>query len=460
MIDTRDEQPHSAAHAAERGVEAGVIPLRLSAIQRNRASLLGKDRPLRKRHYLTRGICLALAITLASWALVACGDDSVNPQQPAAATRTAPTAEPTAAPTATPRPTATTTPTPTMAPTPTASAEPAAETGLAVDCLLGGVLDNVATITSCAEQAMQQVKSFSFEGEFNLLALFPSGEAGTAGVMTLSGAIMLPDRIRFEISFSPEGQLIQMAGVVIGRDTYIRDPESDMWFKGNGPDGEFLGVVQTVGLLQLPKDPNATLDESLSLDDGTKGYVLSYDQTGQQSGIEGLGFPDGTLVVVVGADDFLTREVRVTLEDVNDKAANLLTIRYHGYNETKEVEPPAQYVTIPVDAIDSESPVAPTVVGLARNEDGDVEVTLSEPVFVRGQVELYVLDPATGGWALPLIDGSGTATLTFDADAENRPPLVIGESQIAGFIFPTPDSQMTDSEGARLDLTFDLWTYE
>ena len=376
------------------------------------------------------------------------------------ATGTAPTAEPQSTPTASTKLTVTATSTPTVAPTPTASDGPAGETSLAADCLLGGVLDNVATITSCAEQAMQQVKSFSFEGEFNLLALFPSGEASTAGVMTLSGAIMLPDKIRFEISFSPAGQLIQAAGVVIGRDTYIRDPESDMWFKGNRPDAEFLGVIQTVGLFQLPKNSNATLDESLSLDDGTKGYVLSYDQTGQQSGLEGLGFPDGTLLVVMGSDDFLTREIRVTLEDVNDKAANLLTIRYHGYNETTEIEPPAQYVTIPLDAIDSESPVAPAVVGLARTEDGAVEVMLSEPVFVQGQVELYVLDPATGGWVLPLIDGSGTATLAFDANAENRPPLVVGESQIAGFIFPTPDSQMTDADGSRLDLTFDLWTYE
>ena len=341
-------------------------------------------------------------------------------------------------------------------PTPTASAEPAVETGLAADCLLGGVLDNVATIFSCAEQAMQQVKSFSFEGEFNLLALFPSEDAGTASLMTISGAIVLPDRIRFEISFSAEGEMIQTAGVVIGGDTYMRDPESDMWFKGNPPDADFLEVVPLVGLLLSPKHSNATLNESISLDDGTEGYVLTYDQTGQQSGTEG---PGSKVVVVLGADDFLTREVSVALVDVNDEAPNLVTIRYHGYNEPKEIEPPAQYVTIPENSMDSEAPGAPTVVGFARNEDGDVEVRFSEPVSVQGQVELYVLDSATGGWVLPLIGGSGTAILTFDADAEDRPPLVVGESQIAGFIFPTPDSHMTDTEGARLDLTFDQWTY-
>ena len=307
---------------------------------------------------------------------------------------------------------------------------------------------------------MQQVKGFSFEGEFNLLALFPVEGAGSEGLMQLSGAIALPDSLRFEISFSPEGETIQMAGVVIGGDTYIRDPESNIWFKGTPPDSDFLSVVQMVGMLQLPRDSGANLNESVNLQDGTKGYVLSYTQAGQQGGMEGLGLPGGKLVVVVSADDFLTREVRVSLEGVNDKAADLITIRYSGYDEPKEIEPPAQYVTLPDAPTVSGAPGAPTVVGLARNEDGDVEVTFSEPVLVQGQVELYVLDPATGGWGLPLLGGSGTATLTFDADAEGRQALVGGKSRIDGFVFPTADSQMTDAKGARLDLTFDTWTYQ
>ena len=69
------------------------------------------------------------------------------------------------------------------------------------------------------------------------------------------------------------------------------------------------------------------------------------------------------------------------------------------------------------------------------------------PVYVQGEVELYVLDPETGGWGLPLLGGSGTDTLTFDADAEGRSALVVGESQIGGFTFPIGDSQITDSDG-------------
>ena len=161
----------------------------------------------------------------------------------------------------------------------------------------------------------------------------------------------------------------------------------------------------------------------------------------------------------MGAGDFLTREVRIALDDVDGRAPNLLTVRYHGYNEAQEIEPPARYATVPEESMGSGAPGPPRVAGLAKDEDGDVEVTFSRPVHVQGQVELYVIDPATGGWGLPLLGGSGTAILTFDADAEDRLPLVVGESQIAGFIFPTPDSQMTDGGGARLDLTFDLWIY-
>ena len=42
------------------------------------------------------------------------------------------------------------------------------------------------------------------------------------------------------------------------------------------------------------------------------------------------------------------------------------------------------------------------VVGLTKNHGGDVEVVFDKPVQVQGVVELYVLEPSTGGWGLPL----------------------------------------------------------
>ena len=419
--------------------------------------IVKEGRTVRKSFHLNRGIVLALTVALALVALVACGgDDSDTAEQPVAAAETAPAAEPTPAPTAAPAPTATPTP-----------AGPTAPEGLAAECLPGGTLEDAATITSCAEQALQNVTGFSFEGEFNLLALFsglmPEGggpEAGPEGLIQLSGTIVRPDRMKFDISFGPEGEAIRIAVVVIGEDTYFQPPEANIWFKGTPPDSDFLSTVQMVGMLQLPRDTGGVLEEPVELDDGTTGYVLSYDEAGQGSGMEGLGFPGGTLVLIVGVDDFLTREVRVTLEDANGEAPDLIGIRYHGYDTPVEIEPPAQYLPLPEGAMEAGPPAEAMVVGLARNADGDVEVTFSEAVHVEGQVELYVIDPATGGWGLPLIGGSGTAVLTFDADADDRPPLVLGGSEIAGFVFPTPDSQMTDAEGDRLDLTFDTWTYQ
>lgn len=411
---------------------------------------------MRRRSHLGKGIRLALAVGLALMALAACGDDdSDSAEQPAAAAQTARAVQPTPAPTTAPEPTATPTP-----------AGPTAPEGLAAECLPGGALEDAATISSCAEQALRNVTGFSFEGSFNLLALFsglvPDGagpEAGAEGLIQLSGTIVLPDRMKFDIAFGPAGEALQIAAIVIGEDTYFQPPEANFWFKGAPPDSDFLSTVQMVGMLQLPRDTGGVLGEPVDLDDGTVGYVLSYDQAGQDTGMEGFGLP-GTLVLTVGADDFLTREVRVVLEDAGGEAPDLITIRYHGYDTPAEIEPPAQYLPLPEGAMEEGPPAEAMVVGLARNADGDVEVTFSEDVYVEGQLELYVIDPATGGWGLPLIGGSGTTVLAFDADAEDRPSLVLGESEIAGFVFPTPDSQMTDAEGNRLDLTFDIWTYE
>ena len=416
-------------------------------------------------------VCLAIVTILASLALVACrGSDTAEPTaateaapaaQPTSAPATAPTVAPTAMPAPTSAPTATPAPTAAPAPVPTEPTGPAAAMGMPSECLPGGMLDDVATIAACAAHALQQALSFSFDGELNLLALFPVEGAGPEGVMSLSGAIVRPDKLRFEISFAPEGQTIEIAGVVIGADTYVRDPESGTWLKGTPPDADdFLSSIQMVGMLQLPQDSPATLDESVSLDDGTKGYVLSYDQAGQQGGMAALGLGGSSLIMVIGADDFLTREVRVVVKGANDEAADLIAIRYHGYNETQEIEPPSEYMTLPAGPMTPPAMAEPMVLGLARNADGDVEVLFSVPVQIQGQVELYVIDPATGGWGLPLLSGSGTNILTFDGDAEGRQTLIAGESQIAGFTFPTPDSQMTDAGGARLDLTFDIWIYE
>ena len=399
---------------------------------------------------------LVAAIFLATVVLAACGGDpeaTATPEPPPLT----PTAEPTATPTAVP----TSVPTP----EPTASISPDAEVSdegtLSVECPPDGTLDSAAAISSCSALAVQQVNSFSFNAAIDLLALFPVEEAGgDEGFIRLSGSMVQPDRLRFQINLGPDAEMIEISGVIVGSDTYVQDPESRLWFKGTPPDADFLASLQMVGMLMLPTDPAVSLNGTVDLDDGSMAYLIVSDQPAQGSE---AGFPLGsgsTVTRVVGVADFLIREVRVAAEGLDGETRDLITISYNGYNETANIEPPADYLPLPDEAMDTGAPESPMVVGLTRNDDGDVEVMFSEPVFVEGDVELYVLDPDTGGWGLPLLGGSGTDTLTFNADAEDRPSLVLGESQIAGLSFPDSDSNLVDSEGTWVNLNFDLWTYE
>ena len=335
-----------------------------------------------------------------------------------------------------------------------------AAAGLTADCLPGGDLDDAATVSSCNAEAMQQAESFSFEGEFNLFAILPVKGAGAGeSFIRLSGSTILPDRLRFKITLGPEGETIDVSGVVIGEDTYVQDAASGVWLKGTPPETDFLTVVQMVGFLALPSDANATLEESIDLGDGARGYVLVSDQTGIEGGMGGAETA-GSLTRIVGVNDFLTRETRVAVEGLDGETRDILTISYAGYNEPLEIEPPAQWFNLPDPPAESGTMDEPTVVGLARNEAGDVEVTFSEPVYVQGRVELYVLDTQTGGWGLPLLSGSGTETLTFDADPADGQELIVGESQIAGISFPGEDSEIADSDGNWPILDFEPWTYE
>ena len=448
-----------------------------------------------------KAVCLVIAMILVSAMLIGCDRLSdltgrpSNEKEPAPATQvaSAPTEVPVAAPTEAPvaesteAPKADPTEVPVAAPTeapmaaptdapkvvePTEAPMTAPKAGgmePPMECAPGGMLDDVATVSACNTQAMQQVKSLSFEGEFNLLAIFPvegTGAPPGQGVMRLSGAAVLPEeKFRFKVSMSPEGQEIEINGIIVAGDTYMQDLESKLWVKGGAPD-DSLQIIQLVGLIHQPGDVEGTLKESVDLADGTKGYVIAYGPMNPEGGMEGFEFPGSTLVKVVGADDFLTREVRVGVEGLDGETRDIITISYRGYNEPYEIEPPAEYITLPDDSSMSGgsmgpgTPGAPTVVGFARNEAGDVEVTFSKPVHVQGEVELYVLDPQTGGWGLPLIGGSGTDTLVFDADSADRPPLVVGESLIGGITFPTPASEIRDSDGAQADPGFGPWTYE
>ena len=211
--------------------------------------------------------------------------------------------------------------------------------------------------------------------------------------------------------------------MTIGADTYFQDPESMQWGKGAPPEDAPLNVMQMVGLLYLPNGGPTTLGETVILDDGARGYVLVTEPPVRQTG--GMGGMDllsaGSLTRVVDADDFLTREVRVSVVGLGHEAGDIVAIRYHGFGQLLSIEPPENYIELLPETFDSGVQEPTMVLGLARNGDGNVEVTFSKPVFVQGEIVLYVLEPSTGGWELPLLSGSGTDTLIFSAAPEGKP---------------------------------------
>ena len=223
---------------------------------------------------------LIAALSLAIVVLAACSGD------PEATSTPEPTATPTSAPTATP----TTIPTAVAHcrrrravadyrfPLATPDAEDSGEGAPSAECPTDGTLDSAAAVASCSALAAQQVNSFSFNAEIDLLTLFPVAESGDgAGSMRLSGSVVQPDRLRFQINLGPDAEMIEISGVIIGADTYIQDPESRLWFKGAPPEDDLLTSLQMVGTLMLPTDPAASLNDAIDLDDGSMAYLIVSD---------------------------------------------------------------------------------------------------------------------------------------------------------------------------------------
>ena len=400
---------------------------------------------------MSKRILLAFVIVLTLAAFVACGGDEETIAQPDAAEVTAPAVEPAAADAMTTEPDM----------SDSTDAVMAGGMALADDCVAGGGLTDADAIIACNLEAMQRYTSYSFDGEFDLFAALPiEGAPAMAPLMQLSGAVVHPDKTSFTLKLGPEGETVETKGILIGGDFYGQDPESQLWFKGTPPEGDqSLAPLQLAGMLYLPQDIPTSLEEVIDLDDGGKGYVLVSEQAGLGGEAAMLGLSDGGLTRVVGADDFLTREIRVAIEGPDGQSRDLFTIRYHGFGDELSIEAPESFVDLPPGAMSSGVQEPATVVGLTRNADGNVEVRFSKPVIAEGEIILYVLEPSTGGWELPLLSGSGTDTLVFDAAAEGSPTLVAGEHEIA-FIGFGGNAQIVDADGVRANDLFDAWKYE
>ena len=399
---------------------------------------------------MSKRILLAFVIVLTLAAFVACGGDEETIAQPDAAEVTAPAVEPAAAVAMTTEPDM----------SDSTDVVMAGGMALADDCVAGGGLTEADAIIACNLQAMQRFTSFSFDGEFDLFAAFPiEGAPAMAPAVQLSGAVVLPDKSSFTLRLGPEGEAVETTGILIGGDFYGQDPETQQWYKGVPGDEQSLSPLQMAGMLYLPQDIPTSLEEVIELDDGGKAYVLVSEQADSGGEAAMLGLSDGGLTRVVGADDFLTKEVRVAIEGPDGQSRDLFSIRYHGFGDELSIEPPESFVELPPGAMSSGVQEPATVVGLTRNADGNVEVRFSKPVTAEGEIVLYVLEPSTGGWELPLLSGSGTDTLVFDAAAEGSPTLVAGEHEIA-FIGFGGNAKIVGADGARANDLFDTWKYE
>ena len=326
-------------------------------------------------------------------------------------------------------------------------------------------MTDAAVISACVSEALRGIASFAFDAKFDITALFPVDlvaeggmDASGEGAMTFSGAVVLPDSLSFSILLGPGDEAVEINGITIGADNYIQEPEAGLWIQTSEPPDDFFAVTSQPGLLLYPQEEGAVLTDTAALD-GEQVYVLVAEapETGDDL------IPGQAVTRFVGVDDFLPKEVRIRIEGLGDSDRDIVTVMYHSYNSVEKIEPPANFITMPAmpdDAMSPGSGESPTVLGLTSNANGDIEVMFSEPVFVNGALGLFILDPSTGGWEIPLLGGSGTDTLTFDADAEGTPQIVAGEHEIGGIVFPDADSELVDADGNSPILNSEPWTYE
>ena len=451
------------------------------------------------------------AVLLASVALFACGSETQEPMQPepAPTAQPAPTSVPvptvqraipntpspaelpspvsTRAPVQTPTPAVVDTPvpvsrpaaTPAPAPEPTSTPEPVSESsdtsdgGMTADlppeCLIDGTLTDADLIISCADEAMKHIRSVEVNVRLDLGALFMGlAPPGAEPIPAIEMKVMrvFPDDFSAVMKVPESGEI---SVILIEGAAYVNDPMSDVWIKFTEIPADMSEMLRTADTFQeqflgTDSGPIEWNDVALS-DDGSK-YMLSFEPQVSNSGQSLFGPSDiaSEVHVALSAETFLYESLALVLLDEEGTGPKVFDIQYSRHNEPITIEVPSDYIEagsmLPGGGMVGPDPAGTSnVVGLARNADGDVELMFSAPVSVSGEVSLYVIDPATGGWELPMLSGSGTDTLTFDAEPEGKPSLIPGESVIPGLIFKSAESEVLDSDGNPVNPIFEAWTY-
>ena len=424
---------------------------------------------------------------------LACGsDDSRNPLlpvgpatvQPAATTpatiapTVAPSIVPAVAPTSTsvpsatpaPRLTSVPTPAPTRIPAPTPTTVSVAEdtdaalsSELPDECLTDGSLMDSKLITSCSFAAMGLLKSVRAEVDFDLGALMPGGSPPGSEIPSIKMQVdrVLPEDFRVTMT-GPGGEAFEF--VFVDGESYINDPASGEWFKIPQTPDETAAMLMSLNMVeqQLSELDNQDIVWGATevSEDGSQ-YVVSYRPPAEQAG---FGAPPMELHLNVDAQTFLQNSVSLRLVDEAGLGLRIAEFKYSDHNAPFTIEAPESFLEPDPSLMQPGSEgfgpnEGPSVTSLSKNDDGNVEVTFSEPVNLVGEVGLYVLEPSIGGYSLPYIGGSGTDTLTFAADVPDNPSLIPGESIILGLTFDSPESDLFGENGRRADSTFDEWVY-
>ncbi len=388
---------------------------------------------------------------------------------------TSPTQIPTSTPRPTPAPEPTASPTPARVESPTAvpeakvedstsSTEDAMATELPPECLTDGSLTDPKLIASCSFEAMGRLRSVKADVDFNLGALLPGELPPDAELprMQMQVARVFPDEFSITMT-GPDGKIIQF--IFVDGESFVSDTASSQWVKiPNAPD-ETAAMLLSLNMVeqQMQELDNQDImwQEVVLNDDGSQ-YLVSFQPPVEQSGIQA---PPLLTQLVIDAQNFLQDSVSLLIVDAEGMSNKIAEFQYSSHDEPFTIDAPENYIEADASMIPPGSgsiggnSEVPKVVALTKNGNGDVEVTFSDPVTLIGDVGLYVLEPSTGGWSLAYIDGSGTETLIFAAASADNPPLVPGESQIVGFTFDSPESDLVDEDGQVANPTFEEWVY-
>ena len=334
------------------------------------------------------------------------------------------------------------------------------------ECLTDGTLDDPVLIIECGGEAMSRLESVVVKATINLGAmLMDAAPPGADPIPTMEMELrrVFPSDVDASLTI-PDGGEIRM--IFVDGSAYINDPMSNGWIKVSNVPDEMSQTFLTVNMFEQQlletADGSVEWDDVLLSDDGSK-YLLSYKpDVGDQGAMFGPALPE--FRVSLDAMSFLYESISLVPADDDGTDRKIVNIQYSRHNEPLMIEPPTEYTEVP--SMNMSGGMSGTgsgglmeVVELSKNDDGDVELTFNGPVTVIGDVSLYVIDPATGGWELPLLAGNGADTLTFDSEAEGNPSLIPGESIIPGLIFATAESEILDSDGNPVNPVFEEWIY-